>query len=118
MTLEQCTKEELIFIINKLAGYGSFNEDQKQNKIGRHLADIEFMRAQKTLNEAENWATIAADNRRQYVKLLEPYEGIKLTDIPIEVIKKAESFIKDAQYADKKWDECMRKVDKKWAKAK
>lgn len=111
MTLNQCTKEELIFIINRVVGRHCFSEEQRQSEIDRHLSDVVYQRQQKLLKEADNWNKIAADCRRQYLDVLAPYDGKKFIDIPIDVIQKANSLLKDAQYADRKWDECIRKVD-------
>ena len=111
MTLKQCTKEELIFIINRIAGRHCFTEEQRRSEIDRHLCDVVYQRQQKILGEAENWNRISADCRRKYLELLASFDGKKLIDVPIDVIKKADSLMKDAQYADRKWDECMKKVD-------
>lgn len=111
MTLNQCTKQELIFIINRMAMRHVFGEEQRQSEIKKCLNDVEYRRVQKLLNEADNWNKIAADCRRKYCDILKQYEGKRIIDIPVDVIKKAEELLKDAQRADKKWDECMRKVD-------
>ena len=111
MTLNQCTKEELIFIINRAVGRHCFSEEQRQAEIDRYLSDVVYQRQQKILQDAKHWCEIATDCRRQYLDILALYEGKKLIDIPIDVVKKAEMLVKDAQYADRKWEECMRKVD-------
>ena len=111
MTLNQCTKEELIFIINKMALRHCFTKEQRQAEIDRQLSDVVYQRQQKLLEVADSWSKISTDNRQKYLEIIVPYEGRKLLDIPIDIIKQAESFLKAAQYADKKWDECMKKVD-------
>lgn len=111
MTLNQCTKEELINIIKREIGKHCFSEEQRQAEISCLLSDIKLQRVQKILKEADNWNTIAADNRQKYYDLLIEYEGKKLIDVPTDIIKQAETALKDAHFADKKWHECMRKVD-------
>ena len=111
MTLNQCTKEELIYIIKRAIGKHSFSEEQRQAEISSHLSDIKLQRSRKILKEADNWNKIAADNRQKYYDLLIGYKDTKLIDIPTDIIKQAETALKDAQFADKKWHECMRKVD-------
>lgn len=111
MTLNQCTKEELIFIINSMARRNCFSQEQIQITIDRHLSDVVYQRQRKLLTEADNWNKIAADCRQQYLNILAPYDGKKLIDVPMDIIKKADALLKDAQYADRKWDECIRKVD-------
>lgn len=111
MTLNQCTKEELIFIINRMARRHCYTDQQMKCEIDRHLSDVVYRRQETMLKEAENWCKISHDCRLKYIDVLAPYDGKKLIDIPVDVIKEAEMFLKDAQYADKKWEECMRKVD-------
>ena len=111
MTLNQCTKEELIFIIKAMARRHCFTEEQVQVEIDSRLSDVVYQRQLKLLKEAENWNKISADCRQKYLELLAQYDGRKLLDIPGDIIKEANSLLKDAQYADKKWEECMKKVD-------
>lgn len=108
MTLEQCTREEFIYIINSMAArnYG----DQKQSVIQDFILDVEFKRTLKILAEADNWQKIAADCRRKYCEFIAKYKGKPANEVPLE---KAIELLKDAQRADEKWEQCMRKVDRK-----
>ena len=94
-----------------MARRNCFSEEERQSVIDRHRSDVVYQRQQKLLGEANRWGQISSDNRLKYLAVLAPYDGKKLIDIPRDVIEKAESFLKAAQYADRKWDECMRKVD-------
>lgn len=111
MTLNQCTKEELIFIINRLLLHHVFGEEQRQLEIEFRLSEVKFQRQQKLLKEADNWNVIATEKRKEYIALLNPYGGKKLIDVPVDVLKKADQILKEAKLADKKFDECMRKVE-------
>lgn len=97
--------------INCMARRHILGEEQRQGEIERYISDIVYDRKIKFLNEADNWSKIAADCRKQYSDFIKPYDGKKIIDIPIGVIKKAEELLRYAQQADQKWDECMRKVD-------
>ena len=111
MTLEQCTKKELIEIIRRCVGKHCYTQEQMQSEIRSLLSGVELRRKQSILKEAENWSEIAHTNRMKYCELLKPYDGMKLIDIPSDVIYEADRLLKDAQYADRKWDELMRKAD-------
>lgn len=71
MTLEQCTKAELIQIIKK-TNYLS------DDRVKRALLDIEGQRIQKRFKAAEGYGIIAAENLNKYIEILKPYEGKKL----------------------------------------
>lgn len=100
MTLKDCTKEELIYIINYLSNYGLMNTDFY---IERALNEVEYKRERKKLDKADEWAKIAHDARMKYCDLLEQYEGVPILDIPREIIKEAQQLIKTAQDADEKY---------------
>lgn len=102
MTLEQCNKEQLIFIINRLLRfYGG-----AKYHINMALADIEQQPDVKKIEEAEAWADAADKKRQEYVSLLSN-EGSKLT---LETIRKANKLIKLADQADKKYIELMKGI--------
>ena len=111
MTLEQCTKKELIEIIHHILCRSYLHESRIKSEISLALSDIELKRKLTVLDEAEKWSKIAHDKRMEYCEVLKPYDGAKLIDIPSKVIYKADRLMKEAQYADKKWDECMRKAN-------
>ena len=41
------------------------------------------------------------------MELLKPYEGKKITDIPLDILKKADSALKRSRKADEKWIKLM-----------
>lgn len=100
MTLKDCTKEELIFIIKRLQFY-SLSDSHYVNLA---LRDVEEERENKKLAEAKRLSKYSAQKRQEYIDLLAPYEGKRILDIPDSVIKKADSAMKAAQAADKKWN--------------
>ena len=88
MTLNQCTKEELLFIIKRMAFRSYFKRDQEEIKY--LLSEVIYERQKKLLKEADNWNTISTDCRNKYIEILKPYEGKRVIDIPIEAVKEAE----------------------------
>lgn len=106
MKLQDCTKEELVFIIKRLIG----DTFIAQFKIRAILSEMEMKRTNKTLNEADNWAKLASDYRKQHSDVLRPYRNGRLVDVPLHIIKEAERYIKEAELCDRKWSECMRRL--------
>lgn len=102
MTLEQCTKAELIQII-KQTNYLS------EYRVNCVLLDIEKQRMQKRFKEAEKYGRIATENLNKYIEILKPYEGKKVFDIPSAIILKAAEYKKAFKKAQKKEFELMKK---------
>ena len=109
MTLKDCTKEELISIIDRFKDYAF---DNGEYYLCRCLREIEHERELKRLDEADRWSEIAYQKRLAYCDLIRKYEGQKLTDIPSEVSQKAVALLKEAEAADKKYAHLVsRKAD-------
>lgn len=108
MTLKDCTKEELIYCVNYIAGrFGLHNKDYY---IESALGNVEYERQRKKLDKAEEFNQLSAKKRKEYVSLLKPYEGKKYFDVPLEVINKASVLMKEAEKADKEYDKIMKEV--------
>ncbi len=103
VTLKDCTKEELIIIIERLQFYNFSNSYY----VNRALLDVEEERENKRLAEAKRLSNYAAQKRQEYIALLAPYEGKRILDIPDSVIEKADATMKAAQAADSKWNKLM-----------
>ncbi len=103
MTLINCTKEELIFVIERLQIY---NPSQK-HFVQRALNDVEMRREEKKFEEAKKVSAYAYQKRQEYIDLLAPYEGKRLVDIPASVLEKADAAMREAQKADCKWNKIM-----------
>ncbi len=105
MTLKDCTKQELLHIIDRFKDYAFDNGDYY---LKRCLHEVERERAITRLNEADKWSDIAYQKRMAYLDLIKQYEGQKLTDIPSEVSQKAVALLKEAEAADKKYAQLMK----------
>lgn len=106
MKLEECTKDELIFIINSIYN-GPFTMPHRQEM----LDDIKHQWILKLLADADKWNYIATDTRRKYLDLLKKYGDEYGDAIPTEVMKRINTLLEDSQYAERKYDECMRKIE-------
>ena len=104
MKLKECTKDELIFIIQRLTILD-------KRCLESALIDVEYQRVRDKLAEAERWAEIAKQNRDRYCEFLKKYAGKKRLDTPIEDLTEMQECLKNAENADKKYDKLMREVD-------
>lgn len=105
MTLKDCTKAELLWIIDRLRNRGLYRLD---TIIAIALNDLEYQREQKKLDEADCLNKRSARLRQQYVDLLTPYEGKPILDIPADVLDRAAALQEEAQMLDKEWCKLMK----------
>ena len=104
MTLKDCTKDELIFVIERLQFYGLTAGDYY---VRRALCDVEERREEQKHSKADQLLNRAALKQLEYIHLLEPYEGKPLVDIPEDVIKKASAAQKECEAANREWMKLM-----------
>lgn len=98
MRLNDLNKADLIWVINRMKMYclGSHEYD-------RAMSDLQCEKEERNLREADKQAQIAHSERMKYCELLKPYDGVKIKDIPSDVLTKAGDALQRAQAADKKW---------------
>lgn len=104
MTVKECTKKELIYIIDKLTRLDKF-------RLNTLLNEVEYNRIKVKLAEAERFNQIADNCQEQYIEILKKYEGMRIVDIPIKELKEAEKLLKNAEAANKKADKLMKEVN-------
>lgn len=104
MTVRECTKDELIFIIERLSFFNKYH-------IERLLNDVEYERIKKKLAVAERWNNVSNSCRQKYAKFLKKYYGTPLIKVPICEIKAADKYLKDAEKAEKEYEKLMKEVD-------
>lgn len=104
MTLKQCTKEELLFVLKYLQEHYLFNIE---HHIHLCLFEVQFQREMKRIDKGRKVAKQAAHKREEYCELLKPYEGKKITDIPIDILRKADKCLEEARCADKEYLKIM-----------
>lgn len=103
MTLRDCTKEELIFVIKRLQFYSLSND----HCIQRALGDVEEEREARKLREARRLAALQNQKMQEYISLMSPYDGAPLMDVPEDVFVRAHAALKEARAADMKWRKLM-----------
>ena len=105
MTLKDCTKAELLWLIDWMCTHSMFRHDLE---IERALNALEFEREQKKLDEADRLNEESARLRQQAAELLTPYEGKPILDVPADVLDYASAILEGAQMLDKKWCKLMK----------
>ena len=102
LTLNKLSKKELIWMVKRVAQTASpFNSEYY---IDRALGDLFTIRLEKRLDEADRISKLAHDKRMEYIDLLAPYDGKRIIDIPLDILKKADALLNEAQLLDKKWE--------------
>lgn len=103
MRLKDCTKEELIFVIERLQFYSLSGDYYVQ----RALRDVAEQREDRKLEETRRLTDVMLQNLQQYNELLGPYEGKSFADIPQDVMDRAVAALERYEAADKKWLKLM-----------
>jgi hypothetical protein len=94
--VKDCTKEELLYIIERL----SWLSDYHLNLI---LNEIEYNREKKRIEEAQKFADIAYKKRNEALEILKPYVVKPLKDVPAAISKKADALLAEATAAERRW---------------
>lgn len=103
MKLKDCTKEELIFVIERLQFYSLSGDYYVQRALG----DVEEERKVRKLREARRLSDLQNQKMQEYISLMSPYDGAPLMDVPEDVFVRAHAALKKAQAADMKWRKLM-----------
>ena len=105
LTLNQCTREDLIWIINRILQRTSFNNQDYE--LLRALNDLEYEKEKQQIAEADRIGKQSKQKWDEYIAILAPYDGKPIKDIPLEVLTKAQRVYDEAIALDKKWSKMM-----------
>ena len=102
MTLAQCTKAELIWIVNRICMYAWAGHylDRALNELAQEKEEARFCKA-------DEYRKLALAKKHAFAEMLAPYDGMQWGDIPLEVLEKAAELEREAAIADKKWAKLM-----------
>lgn len=109
LVLQDCTKADLIWIINRVLQMTTFNNADYY--INRALSDLRYEKENKEIDEAEKIAEQSRKKWDEYLAILAPYDGKPIKDIPLDVLTRAQSVYEEAIELDKKWNKIMRLED-------
>lgn len=101
--LTRYTKEELIWLV-EYAAAGCYRD-----RIGSGLIEIEHKRAMDRINRADAHARKAAAAREQYIQIMKPYAGMRLSDIDLDVLEKARAALAKAEREDQAYKRIISK---------
>ena len=91
------TKAELLQVVEILdvtAGY----------YLGRALSQIEMQRNDAHYEKSRQLIAEEKKHYEIYFDMLQPYEGKPITDIPLDVAKRAQAVLEKARAAGREWD--------------
>mgnify|MGYP004579663315 CR=1 FL=1 len=92
------TKAELLKVVEMLAEVaGEYYLDRALGRIEMQRNDAHYERCRKLIDEEKQ-------HYDAYFDLLKPYEGCRLMDIPLDVVKKAQKEFDKARAAGKEWE--------------
>lgn len=103
--LRACTKEDLIWIINRLLCLSVMGDTDYY--IGRALNDLQMEKDMKKFDKADELATLSNNKMLEYINLISPYKDTPLMSIPKDVLEKADKALKEARSADEEWEKLM-----------
>ena len=98
MTVKQCTKEELLRVIDRMCFFYTANEFALQ----RALCEIERDRFEKQAAESDRLNKLSYEKRMTAIELLKPYRTY--AEAPLDMLKKAQDLFHEAEEADAKWN--------------
>lgn len=104
MKLTNCTKAELIFVVERLA--------QSSPLLPVVLFEVKLRRMEDINGKADVQIQIVAEARQRACDLLYPYRGQPTVSIPEQVLEEAASAMADADRADRRWEELMKRLEK------
>lgn len=104
MTLNDCTRAELLFVIDSLKRHHFSNGDYY---LKLALLDVEAQREKARFAEAEKYSQLSSEKRQAYIELLSPYEGRPIGEVPFSVIARGKRLLEEAHEADRKWAKLM-----------
>lgn len=99
--LERPSKADLVWVINRMTALG------QDHYLKIALNDLWYKNEKQRIAKAESFSHLAAEKRKAYIDLLAPYDGMRLVDIPLDVLEQADSLMKQAQQADKAYCKLM-----------
>ena len=102
MNLSDCTKADLLWIIKQIC-----KDELSDHRLQWALNDLEWEKERERLDRADQLAKTARDASKRYIELIKPYEGMPLTDVPMDVLKQADAALAESRAANAKWAKLM-----------
>lgn len=105
LTLHECTKADLIWIINRVLQMTTLKNHE--HYIKRALSDLSYRKEKKAFEEAEKINEQSGQKWQEYIDILSSYDGKPIKDIPLDVLDRAQRVYDEAIRLDRKWSKLM-----------
>ncbi len=102
MNLSDCTKADLLWLIKQIC-----KDELSDHRLQWALNDLEWEKERERLDRADQARQAASAASQRYVELLKPYEGMPLTDVPMDVLQQADVAMAESRAANKQWAKLM-----------
>ena len=102
MKLSDCTKADLLWIIKQI-----YKDDLSDHRLQWALNDLEYEKERERLDRADQARQAASAASQRYIELMAPYDGASLTDVPKDVLQKADAAMAESRAANKQWAKLM-----------
>lgn len=108
-SLAKYSKQELIEIVNEVA----FLADpfQRNRYLERAIINATHKRQMRLIDKSHEHAERAYKARSEGFELLKPYEGKKYSEVPMDVLRKVDACMKQAQEEDAAWARLQKEID-------
>lgn len=104
VNLAKYSKEDLIWIINRMSSFG------QGWYLDEALRSLQYQKEMKRIDEADRIAKQSSAARQAYIDLISPYDGKPWGEIPLDILKKAQKEIDEADKLDQRWRKLMRMI--------
>ena len=102
MTLTDCTKEELLTIIDRLMLISP-----NAYHVDRILNDLESERNERKYDKAGALLKTIREKTQAYIDLIGPWEGKPVMQIPKSVLDKGAQLLSEKENAEREWAKLM-----------
>ncbi|HIX89959.1 MAG TPA: hypothetical protein H9845_03570 [Candidatus Agathobaculum pullicola] len=81
--------------------------DLSDRNLQRALNDLEWEKERDRFDRADQALQASSVAYQRYIELLKPYEGMPLTEVPMDVLQQADAALAESHAANKQWAKLM-----------
>lgn len=96
--IKKCSKSDLLWIVERLCCF-----DSNVYHVNIALRELNHMKEMQRIDEADEYAKLADEKRKEHIELITPYAGKPISDIPDDVLKKSAKLMREARTAEMKY---------------
>lgn len=99
--LKRLSKDDLIWIISRMSSFG------QEYFLDEAILSLEYKKEKEKLDKADEINEKAYQHLMEYIDLMSPYGGKKISEIPLDILEKASKAIEQAKKLDDQWNRLM-----------